>query len=204
MVSRSLTFAGLALTVLGIVVLFGSIPSPAAPAVPVGASQPAAAASSTAAPTAEPGQVVPPPPPPTVPRRIPDGYRIQIPRLGIDLPIQEGDITRDIEQQKTPENFAFHLPGTAIFGESGNTYLYAHARVGMFLSLWNAREGDLVLISTPAGNVLRYAVREVHRAVPPTDVSPAQPTSSERLTLQTSTGPNAGDPRFVVIALPSS
>ncbi len=128
---------------------------------------------------------------------------MQIPRLGIDLPIQEGDITRDIDQQKTPENFAFHLPGTAIFGENGNTYLYAHARVGMFLALWNVREGDLVAISTPAGAVIRYTVREVHRAVPPSDVSPAQPTASERLTLQTSTGPNASDPRFVVIALPA-
>src|SRR5207245_5830972 len=42
---------------------------------------------------------------------ISDGYRIQIPRLAIDLPIAEGDIERDVVVQQTPENFAFHLPG---------------------------------------------------------------------------------------------
>ncbi|MFN2520482.1 MAG: sortase [Candidatus Limnocylindria bacterium] len=203
MASRFLTFVGLALTILGIVVLFGSAPAPAAPVVSLDTSRPAVTPPPAPSATLPAGQVVPPTPPAPVPRRIPDGYRVQIPRLGIDLAILEGDITRDIDQQKTPENFAFHLPGTAIFGESGNTYLYAHARAGMFLSLWNAKEGDLVLISTPARAVLRYAVREVHPAVPPNDVSPAQPTSSERLTLQTSTGPNASDPRFVVIAFPS-
>jgi len=78
---------------------------------------------------------------------IPLGYRITIQRLGIDLPIAEGDISRDIDEQKTPEGFAFHLPGTSIPGLGSNTYLYAHARTGMFLSLWNAQPrrsgGDL-------------------------------------------------------------
>src|SRR5438445_10293965 len=48
------------------------------------------------------------------PSPIPPGYRLQIPRLGIDLPLAEGDITRDIDLQRTPEGSAFHLPGTAI------------------------------------------------------------------------------------------
>jgi sortase (surface protein transpeptidase) len=72
----------------------------------------------------------------------------------------------------------------------------------MFLSLWNAKEGDEVFISTPDGRALRYLVREVHPRVPPDDVSWIQPTPSERLTLQTSTGPNQTDPRFVVVATP--
>lgn len=135
-------------------------------------------------------------------RPIPDGYRVQIPRLGIDLPIAEGVIQRDIDQQQTPEGFAFHLPGTAIPGETGNAYLYSHARIGMFLSLWNARVGDEVFISTPDGRKLAYAVSEVRPKVDPNDVSVAQPTTDERLTLQTSTGPVPENPRFVVIALP--
>lgn len=130
------------------------------------------------------------------------GYRIQIPRLAIDLPIQEGDVKRDVDDQRTPEGWAFHLPGTAIPGQGGNTYLYAHARRGMFLSLWNARSGDEVFVSTPDGGVLVYLVRDVLPAVAPGDVSVAAPTRSERLTLQTSTGPNAADPRFVVVAYP--
>ena len=134
---------------------------------------------------------------------IPEGYRIQMPRLGIDLPIAEGDVERDVVIQQTPENFAFHLPGTAIPGTFGNSYLYAHARRGMFLSLWNARVGDQVTVTTPAGVELKFVVTEVHPRVPPADTSWIQPSGDERLTLQTSTGPNRDDPRFVVIAAPA-
>jgi LPXTG-site transpeptidase (sortase) family protein len=134
---------------------------------------------------------------------IPDGYRIELPRLGIDLPIAEGDIERDVVVQKTPENYAFHFPGTAIPGTVGNSYIYAHARRGMFLTLWNARVGDQVSITTPAGVQLKFVVTEVHPRVPPADTSWLQPSGEERLTLQTSTGPNREDPRFVVIAAPS-
>jgi LPXTG-site transpeptidase (sortase) family protein len=133
---------------------------------------------------------------------IPDGYRIKIPRLAIDLPIAEGDIERDAVRQETPDNFALHLPGSAIPGDRGNSYIYAHARRGMFLTLWSARQGDEVLVVTPDAREIRYVISEVHWRVDPTDVSWAAPTSSERLTLQTSTGPSPGDPRFVVIALP--
>jgi len=130
------------------------------------------------------------------------GYRISVPRLGIDLPIAEGDITRDTLDQRTPEGFAFHLPGTTLPGQRGNTYLYAHARQGMFLALWNARQGDEVFIATPAGQVLTFVVREILPRVAPTDVSSTQPTTMERLTLQTSTGPSPLDPRFVLFAFP--
>ncbi|HEV2010583.1 MAG TPA: sortase [Candidatus Limnocylindria bacterium] len=129
---------------------------------------------------------------------------MQIPRLRIDLPIAEGDLTRDIDQQQTPVGFAFHLPGTSIPGLGSNTYLYAHARTGMFLTLWNAKVGDEVFISTPDLRALKYVVTEVHPRVAPDDVSWVQPTQGERLTLQTSTGPNPPDPRFVVVAVPAT
>jgi LPXTG-site transpeptidase (sortase) family protein len=131
---------------------------------------------------------------------IASGYRITIPRLGIDLPIAEGDVKRDIEEQHTLENYAFHLPGTATPGQNGNMYLYAHARTGMFLSLWNARAGDEVFVWAPDGQLFVYVVRDILSRVVPTDVSSTRPTTTERLTLQTSTGPSAADPRFVVFA----
>ena len=134
---------------------------------------------------------------------IPDGYRIQIPRLSIDLPIAEGDVIRDTINQRTPENFAFHLPTTSIPGLGSNTYIYSHARVGMFLSLWNAALGDVVYISTPDLKRLTYVVTEVHPRVAPDDLSWVNGTPAERLTIQTSTGPNPSDPRFVVIAVPA-
>ena len=164
-----------------------ALPSPTASAVPT---------PTAVAPTAV---AVSPTPEPTV-GPIPDGYRVQIARLGIDLPIAEGDIEKDVIRQQTPEGFAFHFPGTAIPGTFGNSYLYAHARRGMFLSLWNARVGDQVIITTPAGTELKFVVTEVHPRVPPAETSWLEPAGDERLTLQTSTGPNGSDPRFVVVA----
>lgn len=164
---------------------------------------PQAVAAVTSAPAPGPATVVSPSVTPTPAPTIGPGYRIKIARLSIDLPIAEGDVERDAVRQETPESFAFHLPGTAIPGAGGNSYLYAHARAGMFLALWNARDGDVVVIVTPDARELRYIVSEVHARVDPTDVSWAAATASERLTLQTSTGPSAGDPRFVVIAVPA-
>jgi LPXTG-site transpeptidase (sortase) family protein len=199
---RSFTvLAGALLLAVGIVLLVGSTLPRAGSVAPL--AVPSASASPTPAPTTSAGSTtVASTPAPTV-GPIPDGYRIGIPRLGIDLPIAEGNIEVDVVRQQTPEGFAFHFPGTAIPGTFGNSYLYAHARTGMFLSLWNARVGDQVTIKTPDGVELKFVVTEVHPRVPPADTSWLQPTGDERLTLQTSTGPNSADPRFVVIAAPA-
>lgn len=185
---------------LGLVLVVGGL----RPATPAASSTPSAVAAVTASPPATPTALAPSASPTATPTpTIPPGHRIKIARLAIDLPIAEGDIERDTVRQETPDNFAFHFPGTAIPGGGGNSYIYAHARRGMFLSLWSARVGDEVVIVSPDGHERRYLVSEVHPRVEPTDVSWAQPTAAERLTLQTSTGPNPGDPRFVVIALPA-
>jgi sortase (surface protein transpeptidase) len=186
---------------LGLVLIFGLRPT-----APAASPTPSAVAAVTTSPSPPPSPTAVSPtasPTATPTPTIPPGYRIKIQRLAIDLPIAEGDIERDTVLQQTPENFAFHFPGTAIPGGGGNSYIYAHARRGMFLNLWSAREGDEVVVATPDGRELRYVVSEVHPRVEPTDVSWAAPTATERLTLQTSTGPNPGDPRFVVIALPA-
>jgi sortase (surface protein transpeptidase) len=198
---RSFTLlAGVLLLAVGVALVAGSGLPGAGSVAPL--ALPSASASATPAPTA-PGSspTVAPTAEPTI-GPIPDGYRIKMPRLGIDLPIAEGDLYRDTVAQQTPENFAFHFPGTAFPGGVGNSYIYAHARRGMFLSLWNARIGDQVSITTPAGVELKFVVTEVHPRVPPADTSWLQPSDVERLTLQTSTGPNREDPRFVVIAAP--
>lgn len=197
---RLTTLLAVALLGLGIWLMVSGGPTATAqrsPAPPVASASPTLLAASrpptTESPSASPG-----------PRVIPDGYRVQVPRLRIDLPIKEGDVERDTVNQQTPENAAFHLPRTAIPGDGSNTYVYAHARAGMFLSLWQAKEGDDVLVITPDGKTLQYVVREVHPRVPFNEISWVLPTTSERLTLQTSTGPNPQDPRFVVVALPKT
>ncbi|MDQ2914357.1 MAG: sortase [Chloroflexota bacterium] len=199
----SVVLAGTILLAVGIALVAGSALPRAGSVAPL--ARPSASASATVAPISSgspTSATASPSPAPTI-GPIPDGYRIQMPRLGIDLPIAEGDLYRDTVEQQTPENFAFHFPGTAIPGVVGNSYLYAHARRGMFLALWNARVGDQVTITTPAGAALKFVVTEVHPRVPPADTSWLQPAGDERLTLQTSTGPNPTDPRFVVIAAPA-
>jgi sortase (surface protein transpeptidase) len=199
----SAALAALALELGALLLVVGFWP-PSPPYVhPTAAATSAAAPTPTATPAGSATSAVataaasPTPTPP-----IPAGYRIQMPRLAIDLEIREGDIERDTVQQRTPEHYAFHLPGTGLPGGGTNSYIYAHARSGMFLSLWNTRVGDVVWISTPDGRALKYVVSEIHPRVPPNDVVWAVPTPPDRLTLQTSTGPNPGDPRFVVVALP--
>ena len=199
--NRWLPVASVIALCAGLVLIVGAAPARPDAVLP----RAVAAATSTPAPAqtaAPPGAVHTAAPTATRTPAIPDGYRIKIPRLAIDLPIAEGDLERDAVRQQTPDNFAFHFPGTALPGEPGNMYVYAHARRGMFLALWNAQQGDEVWIVTPDARELRYIVSEVHWRVAPTDVSWLAPTSSERLTLQTSTGPDPVDPRFVVIALP--
>lgn len=195
--SRLLTVIGIAAFAIGIALIARpqATTAPVVPMTPLAASPSANGAPNAASPTVAPPDAAFPP--------LPDGYRIQIPRLGIDLPMQEGDVERDAVEQRTPEGYAFHLPGTAIPGAGANSYIYAHARRGMFLTLWNARVGDDVWISTPDGRALHYVVTEIQPRVAPDDVSWARPDPPDHLTLQTSTGPNPGDPRFVVIAQPA-
>lgn len=132
-----------------------------------------------------------------------EGTRIRVPRLRIDLRIEPGDSARDVGAQSTPTDAAYLLPGSAVPGTLGNAYLYAHARPGLFLALWDVRLGDVVEITEPSGMVLRYLVTEIHPRVEPKDLGYIAPTQDERLTLQTSTGSWVLSPRFVVVARPT-
>ena len=64
--------------------------------------------------------------------------------LGIDLPIVSGEL--EVPDQGPdgypPCDVALYLPEYAQPGERGATYLFAHARAGMFLPLLRASEQD--------------------------------------------------------------
>ena len=122
--------------------------------------------------------------------------QIQIPALGIDLKIVEGD---GID---APIGKAAHYPGSGWPGGGTNIYLYAHAQKGMFLSLWNASVGDQVILTLVDGTQRTYTVDKVLPKVPWNAVEYLDPTPAEQLTLQTSTSYTATAPRFVVIARP--
>jgi LPXTG-site transpeptidase (sortase) family protein len=124
--------------------------------------------------------------------------RIQIARLGIDLAIVEGD---GID---APIGKAAHYPGSAWPGGGSNIYIYGHARVGMFISLWQVRVGDAVELDLVDGTSRTYVVTKVLPKVPYDAVTYLRPTKTEQLTLQTSTSYYPTAPRFVVIAVPQS
>ena len=138
--------------------------------------------------------------------------RIVIRSLGIDLPIVSGDIR--IPGQGPPGyppcDVALYLPDYVQPGERGTTYLYAHARDGMFLPLLQASErddgssllGTLVEVYTSDGLQHVYSITTVKRHA--LDFSLAQdiPRRSQRLVLQTSEGPRGTVPKLQVLAEP--
>jgi len=122
--------------------------------------------------------------------------RIEIPRLGINLPIIEGD------GAEAPIGLAAHFPGTAWPDAGSNTYLYGHAQEGMFLALWEVRTADEILLTLANRQQRCFTVAEIIPEAPWDAVSLLMPTDHERLTLQTSTSYTPTAPRFIVIALP--
>jgi LPXTG-site transpeptidase (sortase) family protein len=123
--------------------------------------------------------------------------RIRIPRLDIDLAIIEGD---GID---APIGKAAHYPGSAWPGGRSNIYVYGLAQEGMFISLWQARNGDEVELDLVDGSTRTYVVTKVLPKVPWDAVEYLEPTPQEQLTLQTSTSYEPTAPRFVVIAVPA-
>jgi LPXTG-site transpeptidase (sortase) family protein len=122
--------------------------------------------------------------------------RIRVERLGIDLPIIEGD---GID---APLDSAAHFPGSGWPGDNTNIYLYAHARNGLFGRLTEAQVGDRVVVAMADGTEHTY---EVARIVPDASWDAMEyvaVTPTEQLTLQTSTSESITDPRFIVIAYP--
>lgn len=123
--------------------------------------------------------------------------RIVIDRLGINLPIVEGD---GID---APLNKAAHYPGTGWPGGGTNIYIYGHAQEGMFLSLWDVKVGDAVVLTLVDDTKRTYIVAKVIPKARWDAMEYLDPTPTERLTLQTSTSYHPTSPRFITIAYPA-
>ena len=130
--------------------------------------------------------------------------RVVVPRLGIDLPVmlQAGD------QYGTYPlcDVALYLPYFSQPGHGRATYIYAHAREGMFLPLLIASQsnngqrliGDIVQVYTNDNYEFIYQISEVHRHT--TDLDLAFAATTEEVFLQTSEGPAGTVPKLQVIA----
>jgi len=170
------------------------VTSPALPASPTSTTPSGAPPQSVAPGSSAPAASIP---------ITPDGEpgiqanHIKIDRLGIDLAVIQGD---GID---APIGKAAHFPSSGWPGGGTNIYIYGHARVGMFIRLWDARIGDTVQLGLVDGSSRNYVVTKILPMVPWDALGYLDPTPTEQLTLQTSTSYYPTAPRFVVIALPA-
>ena len=120
--------------------------------------------------------------------------RIQIPAIGVDAPVVEGDDWEALKQG------AGHHIGSANPGERGNSVISAHNDIfgEIFRDLPDVDLGDEVLVYS-VNQVFRYVVTQ-KRIVDPTEVSVMYPTSSPVLTLISCYPYRIDTHRIVVIA----
>jgi len=129
--------------------------------------------------------------------------RVVVPALRIDLAV--------VKPPNDPDHFPYcdvaeYLPQLSQPGYPGTTYLYAHARVGMFLPLLETADakmpGMLVQVYTNDDQVFLYEITEVLRNQTSLDIAFA--ASEEQLMLQTSEGPRGTVGKTMIVARPIS
>jgi hypothetical protein len=126
--------------------------------------------------------------------------RVAVPALGIDLPVIRGT------SGYPPCRVALFLAAVAQPREPGITYIFAHARTGMFLPLltrWKADHGASMIgrtiqVWTSDSYVVTYRITKFRVTLYAT--RGATSVTYERLWLQTSTGPNTSYPKLIVEA----
>ncbi len=199
------------------------IPDPTRTATPSVQPPPAsqtARASATASPT----------PQPTV-HSDAQAVQIQIDSYPTDINIPLHKSRSNLTDSFPPEDAAYILSSSSQPGRGTNSYIFAHARAGLFHNLWNVQLGASVKIKMSNDEVLAYRVTEIHPNVACPDDHAPNPESNpgpgalplalqiakncneggfwtnsevhhERLTLQTSQGYNRNWGEFVVVAEP--
>jgi hypothetical protein len=143
----------------------------------------------------------PPTPSPTSPPADRVATRVRIRGLGIDLPIVKGNTGYPFC------DVAMYLPHLSQPGFGKATYLYAHARDGMFLPLLRTKgfdqRGQIVEVWTSDDWLYRYAISEIHRDQPyQTGLDAPTAATTEQLWLQTSQGPGRAFGYTQVVAEP--
>jgi len=133
--------------------------------------------------------------------------RVVVPALRIDLPV--------VKPQGGPDTYplcdvAMYIQELGQPGQGRATYLYAHARVGMFLPILDASKVDngsvmlgmLVQVYTSDDQLFLYEIVDVRRHQLTLD--DAVSATTEQMWLQTSEGPRGTPGKTQVIARPLS
>lgn len=195
-----LTASGVTLLAAGLLSYIPPVAAEPAPTRPPATASPSAAATPSALITLPPLGSLPPPSasPSADPDRV--ATRVRVAALDIDMPIVEGpagypycDVAMYLKELKQP-------------GQGGATYLFGHARTGMFLPLLDTPEktqlGMVVEVWTSDDYRFLYEIVDVRRAQ--TSLDDPLAADSEELWLQTSEGPRGTVGKTQVIAEPLS
>lgn len=134
------------------------------------------------------------------PLTYPVATRIAMPALKIDLPVVRGPSGYPYC------NVAMYFPSLSQPREGGVSFLYAHARVGMFLPLLERSKinngaglvGMTILVWTSNDLVSTYKIVRVRRHVLTLDG--AYTAKTEQLWVQTSEGPHGTRQKLIVVA----
>ena len=126
--------------------------------------------------------------------------RVSVSGIGIDLPVIRGP------SGYPPCKVAMYSAIVAQPREPGITFIFAHARTGMFLPLltsWRNNRGASLIgrtvkVWTSDSKVVYYRINRVR--VTKDAMAGATSLATERLWLQTSTGPNTSYPKLIVEA----
>lgn len=208
LVPAVLIASGVAVLVAGLVAwtdpaVIGSVGSPAASAGAIATAPPP-----TALPTLQPipsigpaASTTPIPAPSTAPTPTPSptprtavATRVVVPALGIDLPVVKAPANESFPYCDVAE----YLPAVDQPGQGGQTFIYAHARDGMFLPVLQASQvkdgkamiGMVVQVYTSDDMVFLYQITDVYRHQASLDT--VFNASGEHVFLQTSEGPPPG------------
>jgi hypothetical protein len=198
--SALLTAVGVALVAAGLL----TYTQPVA-AAPVSSSGPVSSAGPGGLQTLEPLETLAPSASAAAVNRV--ATRVVVPALGIDLPVIKQPGTAD---SFPPCNVAMYITQLHQPGQPGATYLYAHARTGMFLPILTASQknngksmiGMIIQVYTSDSMEFLYEAVTVHRHI--TDLDSAFATTDETLWLQTSEGPVGTVQKVQLIAKPLS
>jgi hypothetical protein len=185
-------------TILSAGLLTYTVPVPAGPDDPGPGTTPDSSRAVVATPTPlitlppigtpKPTASATPQPTPTLPPKSRVATRVRVRDLGIDLAVVKGNTGYPYC------NVAMYLPQLSQPGFGKATYIYAHAREGMFLPLLEtkgyAQRGLIVEVWTSDDWLYKYEIKQVRRDQPYTTglIDPSK-AKSEQLWLQTSQGP---------------
>lgn len=128
--------------------------------------------------------------------------RVQVERLGIDLPISYGYYNAETQEWTLDETQAFFATITDQPNDTrGSTFIYGHNRRSVFAPLSDVQVGDTVKISTDNGHVFTYTYARDASVTPDTTQILYEHPEPPQLVLMTCEGAFSATRRIMYFTL---